>query len=547
MLLKKHFGFILVFIVSLIPLFALLHPGLPLTHDGQDHIARIANFYLSLSEGNLIPRWAENLNWGYGHPILMFLYPLPSYVASGVHLLGFSFVDSFKIVLGLSFILSGIFMYLWLKEFLGELSASAGAILYMFAPYRFVDLYIRGAIGEHIAFVFPPLICLFLLKLFSSKKFNSVYFVAASVSVAMLILAHNAVSLMFLPFIFLYILYLFWVSKKRNYLISSFVSIFLGFCLAAFFWLPAYLEGKYTLRDIVTGTITLDRFVNFQDLIYGPWVYGQFGQFTVQVGILQWVSIAAVPFVAYFMFKKKDKLLKLYLITFLYFLGSIFIMLPVSSFLWKTVTILEKFQFPWRFLSVSVFTTAILGAFLVSCLNKKVQMGLLAGIVLLALFLNKDSFIPHSYILKPEAFYAGIYNGTTDTGESSPVWSVRFMEERPKSVIEVIDGAAVIKKISRSSTHHKYQVNAKNRVGIRENTLYFPGWTVYIDSKKNEAVEFQDPHNRGIMTFYVPPGTHIIDVVFQNTKLRTISNLISITTLLTLGVLVFLRLRKTRT
>src|SRR3989344_538734 len=154
----KNLPILLVILIGFIPLFDLFHPGLPLTHDGQDHVARIANFYQNLTEGNIIPRWAGNLNWGYGHPILMFLYPFPSYTASMFHFLGFSLVDSVKIVFGLSFIASGFAMYAWLKEFLGIKAGFVGALLYMFAPYRFVDLYVRGAIGEHVAFVFPPLI-----------------------------------------------------------------------------------------------------------------------------------------------------------------------------------------------------------------------------------------------------------------------------------------------------------------------------------------------------------------------------------------------------
>ena len=88
-LLTKYWGLLCVIIFSCVPLYTLLHPGLPITHDGQDHVARIANFYLSLSEGNIVPRWAANLNWGYGHPILMFLYPLSSYAASIFHVIGF--------------------------------------------------------------------------------------------------------------------------------------------------------------------------------------------------------------------------------------------------------------------------------------------------------------------------------------------------------------------------------------------------------------------------------------------------------------------------
>ena len=95
---KSRFSFFILFLLLLIPLWGWFHPGFPITHDGQDHIARIANFYQSLQDGILVPRWAENLNWGYGHPILMFLYPMPSYMASIFHFVGFSFVDSTKLV-----------------------------------------------------------------------------------------------------------------------------------------------------------------------------------------------------------------------------------------------------------------------------------------------------------------------------------------------------------------------------------------------------------------------------------------------------------------
>jgi len=141
--------------ISILPLTDLLHPGLPVTHDGQDHVARIANFYASLSEGSIVPRWAANLNWGYGHPILMFLYPMPSYVASFIHSVGFSFVDSTKLVFALAFVFSIVFMYVWVSSAWGKAAGLVAAVLYGFAPYRFVDLYVRGAIGEHMAFVFP--------------------------------------------------------------------------------------------------------------------------------------------------------------------------------------------------------------------------------------------------------------------------------------------------------------------------------------------------------------------------------------------------------
>ncbi|MDP2649430.1 MAG: 6-pyruvoyl-tetrahydropterin synthase-related protein [bacterium] len=535
-------------LISLIPIVPLINPGLPITHDGQDHVARIANFYKSLSEGIIIPRWAGNLNWGFGHPILMFLYPLPSYTASLFHFLGFSLVDSVKIVFGLAFVSSGIAMYLWVKNFLGNTAGVVSAILYLFAPYRFVDLYVRGAIGEHVAFVFPPLILYFLLKL--SKKYSYWYVLGGSLSLAGLVLSHNAISIMFLPFIGLYLLYLIYNSQNRNlFILNSVFLILLGFGMSSFFLIPAYFEGKYTLRDIVTGGEALQRFVNLKDLIYGPWNYGGTGRFSVQIGIVNWILVIGSLFVIRRFPGKEKKLPFLYLITFIYFIFSIFLMLKESEFIWKTFTTLQKFQFPWRFLSVSVFSTALLGGFFFySIKNSRIQKILLLITIISVVILTKDYFRAKDYLNKPEAFYTGIYESTTDTGESSPRWSVRFMEKKPKDTIEVVEGQAKIRKLERTSTLHRYEVESLYSSRIKENTLYFPGWKVYVDGKEYQGLQFQDPNHRGLITFKLVNGKHLVDVVLEETKLRKLSDFISLVTLIFIGTLSIyvLKFKKTK-
>ena len=537
---KDWWGFIFVVLVSTIPLFALLHPGLPVTHDGQDHVARIANFYQNLSEGNLIPRWAANLNWGFGHPILMFLYPLPSYAASLFYFLGFSLVDSTKLVFAVAFIAGGITMYLWLREFLGEYSAITGSLLYNFAPYRFVDLYVRGAIGEHVAFIFPPLICYFLLKIAKDSKFNRFYFTGASLSFVGLILSHNALLLMFLPFIILYGLYLISVSKNKKLLSIIFsLAIALGFGMSFFFLYPAFSEGKYTLRDIVASKEYFPRFVRFDQLLYGTWNYGISGQFTVQVGIVQWMGVLGSLFVVR-LFRKDKKLLAFYSIVFIIFVASLSLMLKESDSIWRTITTLQKFQFPWRFLSVSIFTAAILGGLFVHLFkNENIQKAILAVALVVTFILTKDYWRAKDYLQKPESFYTGIYDSTTDTGESSPIWSIRFMEKRPTAHAEVIKGEAKIKEVFRKSTLHRYEIDATYRSRIRENTLFFPGWRVYIDGKRYQGVQFQDPDNRGLITYYVPSGKHIVGIEFRETRTRTIANYISLASLIILVAILF--------
>jgi len=526
MLLKNKILVTVLIILSIIPVLSLFHPGLPITHDGQDHVARIANFYQNISEGNIIPRWAGNLNWGYGHPILEFLYPLPSYIASIFHLFGFSLIDSVKIVFGLGTILSLLFMYLWLSSFLGEIPAVLGAILYTYAPYRFVDLYVRGDIGENLAFAFVPLTLYFLYKLYKDQKYK--YSIFGAISLALLILSHNAISLMLMPFILAYCFYLIWLSKFNKYLVlNTLFLILIGFSFSAFFWIPALLEGKYTLRNVVTKGGYVGRFVDLKSIIYGPWNYGITGQFTVQLGISSWLGLLFSPFALFHYYRRKNKNYILILVLIIFSLFALFLMLKESNFIWSRFILLQNFQFPWRFLAVTVFTTSVLTAYLISAAPNKFKKIIFVLFLLIILFQGKDYTKANGYLYKKDNFLNGIYNSTTDTGESSPVWSVRFMGKGPKAYLDVIDGDAKIKNLQRSSTYHKYTIDVFKPTLFEENTLYFPGWEIKANGIP-QNIEFQNKDYKGLMTFHLDKGNYVVESIYKETKIRALSDAISI-------------------
>jgi len=541
---KKYVLVLTLVILGFIPILSLFHSGLPFAHDGQDHVVRIANFYQNLVEGNIIPRWAGNLNWGYGHPILEFLYPLPSYIASLFHFLGFSLVDSTKIVFGVGMILSLIFMYIWLSLFLKKYPALFGAVLYTYAPYRFVELYVRGDIGEHLAFAFIPLVLFFIYKIYKNKNLNNIFF--AGFSLALLVLSHNAISLMFIPFIIFYIFFLLYLSKfRRSFIISSASLIFIGFSLSCFFWLPGLLEGKYTLRNIVTAGSYIGRFVNFKDLLYGQWNYGGSGQFTVQLGIVNWLSLIASLAMGFYFYQKKNKNLILVLGLIFYTLIALFLMLSISNFIWGKVTLLQNFQFPWRFLAITVFTTSVLGAIALDQIPRRYQSWISILLIILILILSKDYMKPKDYLYKSESFYTGVYNGTTDTGESAPIWSVRFMEKRPKVHLEVIDGDAYIKELKRTSTYHKYQLVVNKPTLFKENTLYFPGWKINANNTPLK-IEFQNMQYRGVMLFNLSKGNYMVEAKYKETKMRAFADAISVVVLFNILSFFFFRFVKVR-
>jgi hypothetical protein len=115
------------------------------------------------------------------------------------------------------------------------------------------------------------------------------------------------------------------------------------------------------------------------------------------------------------------------------------------------------------------------------------------------------------------------------------------MEEKPLKYAEIIEGSGKIKELSRSSVLHSYFVTVESEMArVRENTLYFPGWKVIDNGREIENIEYQDPANRGLVTYDLEKGTHEVDIKFVDTKVRTISNYLSILAFIfVLGYLIY--------
>src|SRR3989344_3518957 len=98
-ILVKNFFLISIIAISFFYLIPLLNDQFYVSHDGEAHVARFAAYSKAFSDGQLIPRWASDLNSGYGTPLFIFFYPLPGYIASFLHVFGFEFEIIFKIII----------------------------------------------------------------------------------------------------------------------------------------------------------------------------------------------------------------------------------------------------------------------------------------------------------------------------------------------------------------------------------------------------------------------------------------------------------------
>ncbi len=217
---KKILKIILVLLLVSPVVLPLLQPGFFVSDDGDWMVIRLSAFHETLKTGQFPVRFLERLNHGYGYPVTNFLYPLPFYLGELIHLFGFGFVDSIKILFAASFFLGAVFMYFY--------AGPIAAVVYTYFPYRLFDVYKRGSLGEAVAFIFLPLI----FYLFDRKKI-----VLAALATAGLITSHNVIALIFLPVIFFY-------SRSLKL-------VLLALLLSAWFWLPALYDLQFTKASTI--------------------------------------------------------------------------------------------------------------------------------------------------------------------------------------------------------------------------------------------------------------------------------------------------------
>lgn len=527
----RIFLIVIVLIFSLF-LFPLFNTSFYESHDGHAHVARFAAYYGAIRDGQLIPRWAGSLNYHYGSPLFIFYYPLSGYLSSLLHFLGASFENSFKLLIALSFIAAPLSFYFWVKTFLKKEVAFVGAFFYGLAPFHMLDMYVRGDVAEMIAFALIPLVFWSLENIAQKEQLKFAAF--GSIFLGFLILSHNGLSLMFFP---VFIAYSFLRSKNVQTLLKCLATIVFGLLLSSFFWIPALYEGKYTNAKLFIGNLYESHFPTVSQLIYSPWGFGpdvgRQGGLSPQIGILYLLLVLLSIFIVLKSTKEKRMM-----IGWLCIFGlGLFITLSHSSFFWERLPLIKMFEFPWRFTALSSFAATVLACYVFAHIkNKKILYSLLIVLVFAtAPFVGVKKYVSHS-----DSYYKS-YPGTTYYhGEASPIWTEGDAGHFPKTRVEVIGGRGMIRDVQTKSQLHTYAIEAKDKVAILDNTVYFPGWKVFVDDK-SVPVQFQDPNHRGFITFDIPKGTHKVKVFFRETGVRLIADVLSLACVLILLLLALSR------
>lgn len=520
---------VLLIIVSIPLITPYLHAGYFPTHDGEWAVVRLAEMYRALTDGQFPVRYSTYLNYGYGYPLFNFAYPLPYYlgVIPGA-LIGF--VNSIKLIFALSVPLSAIAMWLAVRKiFKNDLAGILAAVLYIYAPYRLVDLYVRGSIGESVSFVLAPLLLYFGI-LIQERKNNYFLISLFALTLASLVTAHNIMGLYFTPIIILLTVAYMLQSEKRKW-ISLIASFTLGIALSAFFFIPALIEKSLIL---LATTPIADRNINWvnpKSLVISSWGYGvppNKDSFTFQLGIAQIIAM-----LSFFVIFVKEIILKkivsknIFLATLLaIYVLLLILMFPQTGFIWENTPLLKEINYPWTLIGPLIFITALASGLVTT--SKKYGKAIAVILILLSIICALPFAKPEKYVNYGDAHYSTNDATTTSSKEYTPLWVKSPPLEMPKQKVMFIGSGAANETVY---TSNKIVVNysANDNGVVQVNTIYYPGWTARIN---NQDAKISYDNAQGVMQISVTKGSGEIVLVFSETKSRLFADLLSLVSIM---------------
>jgi 6-pyruvoyl-tetrahydropterin synthase related domain len=237
-------GAILLAVAALLALPAALGP-IRLNDSFWIDLVWLEQFTRELGNGTVYPRWLPLSHAGLGSPVFYYYPPLAFYLASAFGLLGLSTFPALVAAFGAATLLSGVGVYLWLKD--QTRTPLLGALLFMIAPYQLFDFYQRGAIAEFVATAILPFVLVGIRRILQARREG---FWIMALAYAALVMSHLPMALLGSIFLFApYALARAWKSPPMLLRIGA--ALALGIALSAIYLLPAVeLEQYRSSRDL---------------------------------------------------------------------------------------------------------------------------------------------------------------------------------------------------------------------------------------------------------------------------------------------------------
>lgn len=559
---KINWKTLAVILVLLLPAVRyLILPGFYEPHD-LHHFADIYEMYRAFASGQMPPRFGPDFLYSFGYPLFNYYYLLPFYLGAAFHGLGFAITTSYKLVFVASLVLSFGGMYLFLREHIGKAASLFGAMVYLYTPYHAVQTYVRGAMGEVLAYGLAPLVFYFAAMIIKSKKptkamgFGSLVF-------GLFILTHNYYWILILPFLILYIFAFYPLTRKQiGQLITTCV---IGVTISLYWIAPALLEKKFITAE--TPFPLVDHFPFIRQLIlpswgYGSSVWGPGDEISFQIGLVNlaalagavWIAIRKLPMKNLRLSKlsavfidnlKKDNAFRLLIGSIGLFIVTFVFMNSRTYPIWRVLPFHDLIQFPWRLLAFTALLTSVMAALVFEQFFVKKAIWIKVLVFVLPIVLTWNYFRPSKVVQTDDSYYLNrMFACSGDCSASHqvsqqylnysedylllPYWVFTKPDYVPQNVFES-ESAEITNQNVISPVKYSANISTSKLTRVVANKMYYPGWSIRVGGIPT-ATRYTAGY--GAIEFNVGPGEHEVELVWKETKLRKVFDLISFAGLL---------------
>jgi hypothetical protein len=414
---------------------------------------------------------------------------------------------------------SGLGMFFLARHLWGTPSGLLSAGLYTYAPYHLIDAFVRGAYSELAAFVWFPLIVLFMILWLESK--NPFWIFAGSLSLAGLVLTHNIMPLIFIPT--LPILGAALLSRQpsgsgRRRVSSGWMTMAaLGALLSAFFWVPILADRKWIRTEYFLQVNYRDEFVGLAQLLTTSIEH----MLTPELGV-PLVVAASCGLLAAGLSVRSGQMKRLVAVAGLLSLSYVFMMNYRSDLLWSNLPLLPFVQLPWRLLAPTTFFLSLMSGAVPAAINSKWwQWGLAIAFPVLALQLHEPLIDIPQRIDAEDLGRIQICQEVWGTQDYRPRWSAAAFWRSTKSP-EALDDVPVLapcrgsirilppdtgrllgSSIDGTRLSAQYESTAPAQMELPQ--FYYPSWVVRVDGEPAAA---SPAPQTGLLRVNIPAGRH---------------------------------------
>lgn len=353
---------VIIFGISIFAVYPYLNNRIFYAHDLPYHLNRILSMTENIKNGDFLSlihsRLLNNLGYANGifYPQLFMYIPAIIMAITGIHVL-----TVYKIFLIIITFFTFLAMYYCVKNIFGKKSiAFLSGILYTFSLYRLTDIYVRGAIGELLAFIFIPIIIYGLYEIIFGE--NRKWWITV-LGITGLAYSHLLSFVLIIPLIIIIcILNIDKILKDKQKLKNLIFAAIISILITIAFFGPM-LEQKIFYRfhidnNIVDSPEELKNRANSLSMTFGSKVIGGYATNSSEdVGCMsEGIGIVLILCAGMFILRKKLNYKENRFEIQLYIIGIITLLMTTKIFPWDKLNYINIIQFPFR---LNVFPTVI--------------------------------------------------------------------------------------------------------------------------------------------------------------------------------------------